>query len=152
MANQLGNHKNVLGSTSQDWSIILVPALPGLPIHPFLAEAPWLPIPLLYKKPLLWPNSLHRPVFLMAALLRQVPKGKVDLHLSPPVIWLLCVRSPLCLYSFLSFHSRISSFPPLVGLSQESCLCPLKGRKWKKLSRKGRRRQSFPHVLAISSA
>lgn len=50
MSNQLGNHKNVLGSSSQGWSIILVPALPGLPIHPFLAETLCLTIALSYKK------------------------------------------------------------------------------------------------------
>ena len=65
----------------------------------------------------------------MAALLRLVPYGKVDLHLSPPVIWLPYVRGSLCLYSFLAFHARVSFLPLPVGLSQESCLCPLKGRK-----------------------
>ena len=50
MSNQLRNHKNVLGSSSQGRAIILVPALPGLPIHPFLAEPACLPIPFSSKK------------------------------------------------------------------------------------------------------
>lgn len=156
MSNQLGNHKNVLGSSSQGWSIILVPALPGLPIHPFLAETLCLTIALSYKKkkkkPLSWPNVLHRPIFLMSALLLLVPHGKgcayVYLHLFPPVICLLCVRGSL-LSLFLPVCSHQVFPPSLCGAFPKSCLCSPTG-KLEGKDGKGSGRQSFLHVSPIS--
>lgn len=157
MSNQLGNHKNVLGSSSQGWSIILVPALPGLPIHPFLAETLCLTIALSYKKKKKSP--CHGQMFCTGPFSSWVlfsywcPMGK-DVRMCICTfshLWFACFVSEahFCPYSSLSVHTR-SFLPPSVGLSQKvACVHQLenwKGRMGKEVEgRASCMFHPFPH-------
>lgn len=115
MSNQLGNHKNVLGISSQSWAIILVPVLPGLPIHLVLAETMCLPIPLPYKKVIVVAKCFAQAYFpynyfplsgtlwgrgvWCVCVLAPFP--------SPPLLYLLHVRGCVCCYSSLDFSSSL---------------------------------------------
>lgn len=161
MSNQLGNHKNVLGSSSQDWAIILVPALPGLPIHSFLAETTCLPIPLSYKKKppcrgqifcagpfSLWlPSSDWYPMGKGGACVGTLPFPTSNLPAS-------CQRLsfPLLLPGFSCQEQLLSFLLPFAGLSQASCMWEkLENQKWW-MARKGNGGQSLPPILSISPA
>lgn len=163
MSNQLGNHKNVLGISSQSWAIILVPVLPGLPIHLFLAETMCLPIPLPYKKspcsgqmlctgcfpydsfPLSgtpWGRGVCVRVCVCVCVLAPFP--------SPPLIYLLHVRGCVCYYYSLPFSSSLwRAFPRMLHLfTRGEKLEQQKG--WMDKEQNGR--QSFPPILPPSPA
>lgn len=141
MSNQLGNHKNVLGISSQSWAIILVPVLPGLPIHLFLAETMCLPISLPYKKnpcsgQMLCTGLFSLPLF--SSEWNPVGKacGGVCVYVCEGVCVCVCVDT----FSFPTFNLPASCLllflpwlflPPFEGLSQASCKCSPKLRNWK---------------------
>lgn len=129
MSNQLGNHKNVLGISSQSWAIILVPVLPGLPIHLFLAETMCLPIPLPYKKSPCSGQMLCTGLLSLQLFSSEWnPMGKGGVCVCGGTFSFLTSNLPAsCQRLFLLLFFSGFFFLPLKGFTKEAARVPQRG-------------------------